>query len=91
MLSGKGTSSLSYGEIWHFFEKQLHYPLTSINTEHLSWVNLDKYNVLIIPNGYYGNTINEKALEKLKKWVSAGGKVIAIDNALKSFAGKKRI
>ena len=36
VLSGEGTSSLNYGEIWHFFEQQLHYPLTSIHTDDLN-------------------------------------------------------
>lgn len=88
VLSGKGTSSLSYGEIWHFFEKQLSYPLTTINTDHLSGTNLDKFNVLIIPNGYYGSVLNDENMKKLKDWVRSGGKVIAIDGALRSFAGK---
>lgn len=88
VLSGEGTSSLSYGEIWHFFEQQLHYPLTSINTDNLSSTNLDKFNVLIIPNGYYGSVLNESNMTKLKDWVRSGGKVIAIDGALRSFAGK---
>ncbi len=88
VLSGEGTSSLSYGEIWHFFEQQLHYPLTSINTDDLSKTNLNKYNVLIIPNGYYGSVLNENNLQKINDWVQAGGKVIAIDGALRSFAGK---
>jgi len=88
VLSGKGTSSLSYGEIWHFFETQLNYPLTSINTAYLGKTNLDKYNVLIIPNGNYGSVFNDSIMTKLKDWVNKGGKVIAIDGALKSFAGK---
>lgn len=88
VLSGEGTSSLSYGEIWHFFEQQLQYPITSINTDNLSKTNLDKFNVLIIPNGYYGSVFNNDNMKKLKDWVSAGGKVIAIDGALQSFAGK---
>ncbi len=88
VLSGEGTSSLSYGEIWHFFEQQLQYPITSINTDNLSRTNLDKFNVLIIPNGYYGSVLNEGNMKKLKDWVRSGGKVIAIDRALGSFAGK---
>ena len=88
VLSGEGTNSLSYGEIWHFFEQQLHYPLTSINTNDFGKTNLDKYNVLILPNGYYGKVFTEDNMTKLKDWVRKGGKVIAIDGALKSFAGK---
>ncbi|WP_426430906.1 M14 metallopeptidase family protein [Winogradskyella sp. HB-48] len=88
VLSGEGTSSLSYGEIWHFFEQQLHYPLTSINSDDLSRTNLSKYNVLIIPNGYYSSVLNDDNMEKINDWVRSGGKVIAIDGALRSFVGK---
>jgi hypothetical protein len=89
MLSGEGTSSLSYGALWHFFEQQLEYPVTSINTDNLSRTNLDKYNVLVVPSGYYGRVFNETNMTKIKDWVRAGGKVIAIDAALQSFAGKE--
>ena len=88
ILSGEGTSSLSYGAIWHFFEQQLHYPLTSINTDNLSRTDLSKYNVLIMPSGYYGSVLGDSNMSKLKDWVRKGGKVIAIDGALRSFAGK---
>ncbi|NRB58803.1 MAG: zinc carboxypeptidase [Winogradskyella sp.] len=88
VLTGEGTSSLSYGEVWHFFEQQLGYPITSINTDDLSNTNLRKYNVLILPNGYYGSVLNESNMTKIKDWVRSGGKVIAIDGALRSFAGK---
>ncbi|WP_299114811.1 M14 metallopeptidase family protein [uncultured Winogradskyella sp.] len=89
MLSGDGTSSLSYGALWHFFEQQLHYPITSINTDNLSRTNLDKYNILIMPSGYYNRILNEDMMKTLKDWVRSGGKVIAIDAALRSFAGKE--
>ncbi|WP_179351811.1 M14 metallopeptidase family protein [Winogradskyella vidalii] len=88
VLSGEGTSSLSYGEIWHFFEQQLGYPLTSINTANLSRTNLDNYSVLILPNGNYRNVFDESNMTKLKTWVRSGGKVIAIDGALRNFADK---
>ncbi|WP_375234747.1 M14 metallopeptidase family protein [Winogradskyella sp.] len=88
VLSGEGTSSLNYGAIWHFFEQQLKYPVTSLNTENLSRTNLDKYNILIMPSGDYGSLLNEDTMNTLKDWVRSGGKVIAIDAALRSFAGK---
>ena len=89
ILSGKGTSSLNYGALWHFFEQQLHYPVTSINTEHLKYINLSKYSVLIIPSGNYRSTLDEDALNELKSWIKDGGKVIAIDRALSVFADKE--
>jgi len=89
MLSGEGTSGLNYGALWHFFEQQLHYPVTSINTSTFNRVNLDDYDVLILPSGSYRTVLNESGMSKLQSWIRAGGKVIAIDRALSAFAGKK--
>ena len=89
LLSGKYTSSLGYGEVWHFFEQQLKYPVTSINTDYFDQIDLDKYTVLVIPHGYYGQFFNDENLEKLQTWVKKGGKVIAIDGALNIFADHK--
>ena len=89
VISGKGTSSLSFGEIWHFFETQLHYPLTAIDTDYINRVDLDEYDVLIIPNGYYSTILNKSGLEKINNFAQAGGTVIAIGTALRSFVNKE--
>lgn len=88
VLRGEGTSSLNYGEIWHFFEQQLKYPITSIDTDYFTQVNLEKLDVLILPTGSYGRVLDEAALKTLTSWVSSGGKVIAIGSAVGHFAGK---
>ena len=88
IISGKGTSSLSFGEIWHFFDTQLKYPLTALDTEYFNEVDLSAYDVLIIPNGYYSNILNKKGLEKITEFTNIGGTVIAIGTALRSFADK---
>jgi hypothetical protein len=89
LLSGKGTSSLSFGEIWHFFETELKYPLTLLNSDYFGSTTFSKYDVIIIPNGYYGSILNKSTLDKLSNFVSSGGTLIAIGNALNSFADKK--
>jgi hypothetical protein len=89
LLSGAGTSTGNYGELWHFFEQQLHYPITSLNTEHFEYINLVKYQVLIIPSGNYKDMLNDNGMKKLQDWIKSGGKVIAIDRALNTFADKE--
>lgn len=86
VLSGEGTSSLSFGEIWHFFEAQLKYPLNNINTKNLNRIDLSKYDVLILPDGYIAD---KESLEKLISYVTNGGKIIAIDGALETFSDKE--
>ena len=88
MLSGDGTSPYNYGELWQFFEQQLHYPVTSINTEDVEHINLSKYQVLIMPSGNYRSLLNDNGMKSLQEWIRSGGKVIAIDRALNSFADK---
>jgi len=86
ILSGDGISSYSFGEIWHFFEQQIQYPITVLDTDYFSRVNIDKYDVLVLPSGYYGSLLNEDKLKDLKKWVQKGGRLVAIDRALGVFA-----
>ena len=89
VLSGDGISSLGFGEIWHFFEQQIHYPVTIIDTEYFNRIDLNKYQVLILPNGYYSRILGKEKLTELKAWIQKGGKLIAIDRALGVFAASK--
>ncbi len=89
LLRGRYTSSLSFGAFWHFFEQQLHYPVTTVDTDYFKNINLDSFDVLVLPSGYYQSYLDESALSKIKEWVSKGGTLIAIDNALGTFADKE--
>lgn len=89
VLSGKPTSTYRFGEIWHFFEQQLHYPLTVLDNDYFNRVDLKDYHVLILPSGRYGDFFNEKQLKKLQDWVKAGGKIIAMGGAINAINGKK--
>jgi hypothetical protein len=88
MLAGNGTSSLSYGALWHFFDQQLKYPVTRIDTNDFSSTDLSKFSTLIIPEGYYGRQLNERNMEMLNDWLSKGGNMIVIGRAAQSFEGR---
>ncbi|GMN09445.1 M14 family metallopeptidase [Croceitalea sp. MTPC9] len=89
ILSGEPTSTLRFGEIWYFFEQQLHYPLTVVDENYFKRVNLDKYDALILPGGRYGNFFDENQLKRLKDWVKNGGNLIAMGGAIKDIDGEK--
>lgn len=89
VLSGKETVSLSFGEIWHFFETQLQYPITNIDANDFVNMNYAQYDVIIIPNGNYIEVLSDDVLENLQGWIRSGGTLLAIENALNSFADKK--
>lgn len=88
VVFGEQTSSLNTGEIWHFFEQQIHYPITQLGTDYVKTVDLKKYDVLIVPEGNY-KVFDDTFLEQLSAWVSTGGRLIVIANGLGSFAEKK--
>jgi hypothetical protein len=90
LMRGEGVSSLGFGEFWYFMEQELDYPVTQIDTEDIGYIDLDKYHVLVLPAGYYGEALDESTLEELTDWVSNGGRIIAIDRAINTFAGKDR-
>ncbi|MCG2431732.1 M14 metallopeptidase family protein [Aequorivita xiaoshiensis] len=89
ILQGAGTSSLNYGALWHFFETQLKYPITSINTKSVGKVKWSEYDVLILPEGNYNSIFNDDNFKILEDWVNQGGNLIAIGNAVAVFEGKK--
>lgn len=86
LLGGSSVSSLNFGAIWHFFEQQLHYPVTVLDTRYFSGVDLSKYDVLVLPSGWYSGVLNKKGLQKLKDWVSHGGRLVAVGSAVRTFA-----
>ena len=85
VVSGESTSSLSFGEVWHFFEQQINYPLTVVRSQDLGRVNWNEFDVLIFPDGNYPDMGNDK----MQQWVRAGGKLIAMEGAVSQLAGKK--
>lgn len=85
LLSGSSTSSLSTGEIWHFFEKELNYPVTMVDVNDFDLSALSKFDVLIVPEGWYDAFSDESTMTELKNWISSGGKVIAIGEAVSHF------
>ncbi|WP_199139876.1 M14 metallopeptidase family protein [Pedobacter sp. ASV12] len=85
VVAGQEVSSGGVGEVWHFFEQELGYPITMISTQSAAYLDLNKINVLIMPDGSY----NDKMAEQLSSWLNAGGKLILMEDAITSLLGKK--
>ncbi|KIO76515.1 zinc carboxypeptidase [Pedobacter lusitanus] len=85
MVAGTDISSQSAGEVWHFFDRELNYPLNIISEQAIGSLNLATTNVLILPDGSY----MRRNMEKLEDWINLGGKVILMEDAISSVAGIK--
>ncbi len=82
-VMGERVSALSFGQVRHYFDQVIGYPLTVVDISRLSRINLDDYNTIILPDGYYSIS---KHLESLSSWVAGGGKLIAIGSMTTSLA-----
>lgn len=87
VIAGDQVSSLSFGEIWYYFEQKLEYPITVLDTDYLKNVDLSSYDVLIIPNGFY-RLFDDNYLGVIRDWVREGGRLILVQRALNSFVDK---
>ncbi len=87
LFTGDGVSSIAAGEIWHFFDQSLQYPLALINATELPYTDIAKYNTIIFPDGEYKAFDDTTVHAKLKAFVQNGGKIIALENAVSEMAG----
>ncbi|WP_192821496.1 M14 family metallopeptidase [Rufibacter sp. LB8] len=88
LLTGEGVSPYGFGEIWHFFEQQIGYPVTVLGGDYFSNVPLHEFDVLILPTGSYSRILSDNTLNKVKEWVRAGGRLIAMESAVNFLADK---
>lgn len=82
ILSGNNVGGNAMGELWHFFDQQLGYPVSLINTDDLGSMSPGDMNVLIIPDGFYNMFSNKEQNDQLKDFVRKGGKIIALEGAV---------
>ena len=87
ILSGDQTSNNEFGQVWYYFDQELQYPHTVLDANRLDRLDLSAYNTLIMPEGRY--RLSDAVLEKISTWVSAGGRLIAIGDALGSLQERK--
>jgi hypothetical protein len=85
LAAGDDVSSEAMGEVWHFFEQQIGYPITLVRYQDLSRARLADFDVAIFPDGNYDNFPSDK----LTGWIHDGGKLIAIQNAVALLVDKK--
>jgi len=85
LVSGDGINSESMGEVWHFMEQQIGYPINVIRYQDLNRLKLAEYDVIILPDGRY----NDLSTDNLQSWIRDGGKLIAMENAVASLVDKK--
>lgn len=87
LLGEGGFGAYSYGEIWFELDRRLRVGASYLLADALAGDDLRRYNVIILPDT--GSTARARTLlPELKKWVEAGGTLIAVDGAAAMLAGE---
>ncbi len=81
VVGGSGVSTDGFGSAWHFFERQLNYPVSVLDASRLGSTPLQNFDLLVLPSGSYSGVWNDRTVQKVKDWVQEGGRVIAVENA----------
>lgn len=86
MLAGDEQRALNVGEVWHYFDRQLAYPIALVNPKDIARVKWSEIDVFIMPKGNYSFLRDKAQAEAFATWLRAGGKVIALENAITQLA-----
>lgn len=89
MFTGEGVNSNAAGEVWHFFEKELKYPISLFNANDAARINWSELDVLIMPDGNYRFLQDKNQAVQLQQWIAGGGKVIALESAVSQLAAQE--
>ncbi len=86
LLTGEGISSNAAGEVWHFFEQQIEYPVTLVNANDFNSINWKDVDVIVMPSGNYRFLNDKTSADAFKEWINRGGRVVALEGAVAALA-----
>jgi hypothetical protein len=87
LLGGRGTSPTSFGAHWFFLERRVGLPFDALDLSELGSLDLEPYDVLIVPSGGVRGVLDDADIEELEGWVREGGVLVAVDASARSLAG----
>jgi hypothetical protein len=79
MPIGAGVAASEAGEVWHLLDQRIGMPITKVDLQNFSRVNLNNYTSLIMVGGTYPT--DKPTLDKIKTWIQAGGTLITFKSA----------
>ena len=83
------TSSLSAGWTRYVLEQRFGFAVSAVRVATLGRLDLDKVDVLVLPQGSYGSVLDEDAVRRLREWMRGGGTLVTIGEASRWAAGEK--
>ncbi|WP_268033100.1 M14 family metallopeptidase [Algoriphagus sp. PAP.12] len=85
LLVDGGVDSYEAGEIWHLLDQRYEIPVTLLPLDRISSSVIDRYNVILMPDGYY-NSLGKSEAQALRSWISQGNTLLAKGGAIRWLA-----
>ncbi|NVJ86612.1 MAG: zinc carboxypeptidase [Algoriphagus sp.] len=85
LLVDGGVDSYEAGEIWHLMDQRIEMPITLLPMDRVSSNVIERYNVIIMPDGSYGS-LGSSGANAIRSWVAKGNTLIAKGRALRWLA-----
>jgi len=87
-------ATTSFGSTWYLFDQRIGLRVSPVNVQRLGAIDLRKYNVLVLPHvwspGLLGGVLDESTVKRIKRWVEAGGTLVALGGAAAFVADEQR-
>ncbi len=80
LVTGAGVNPNDAGEVWHLLDQRFAMPPVLVEQADLNRISLEKYNVMIMSDGRY-SSISQSGIDEIKRFVKAGGTLIAQGDA----------
>lgn len=87
ILTRAGINPYDYGSIWHSIDSNLGIRHSHLDIGMISYMDLRRYNVLVIPDRYYG-TMSGGVMSMLDTWIKSGGTLIVSKRSARQFINK---
>ncbi|SFO06759.1 Zinc carboxypeptidase [Algoriphagus ornithinivorans] len=85
LLVDGGVDSYEAGEIWHLLDQRYEMPVTLLPMDRVSATVIDRYNVILMPDGNY-NSLGKSGAETIKNWIGRGNTLVAKGGAVRWLA-----
>jgi hypothetical protein len=83
------TQSQSAGWARYVLERRFELPVTAVRVPSIDRVDLDDFDVIVLPSGTYGPLAGEEPLRRLREWARRGGTLVTIAEASRWAAGER--
>ncbi|WP_133408107.1 M14 family zinc carboxypeptidase [Parashewanella tropica] len=76
LVTSDSTNPMEVGQLWNFLDNTLNMPVTLVDADNLSRINLNDYSHVLFAHGWYAS-LTAKTADKLKRFAQNGGTIVA--------------